>query len=155
MKLNYIFQTGSQCLKFCIYTLTHFFTGHTLEYIVLCALSVLDVNPYWFLAPTVISSLLGGFPALMTATVCYASDLSDRKSRTWHLVWFDSAFNCGILAGTLLAPIVFNTYGYSIVFSISAGCLFTSWLYTQFCVPETITNQERVRKKSQKCVHLL
>lgn len=121
-----------------------------MEYIILCVLSMMDVNPYWYLISPIVSNLFGGFPAIVMSCVCYVSDISDRDTRAWHLMWFDSAYISGTLVGILFAPILVINFGYAAVFAVATACLLFCCLYTHFYVPETIRNQERVNLFSVK-----
>ena len=111
----------------------------------LAFLSVLNVNPYWYLLAAVPSSLLGGFPAILMSITCYVTDISNNDNRTWHFAWMNCFYLAGLLVGLLVGPIVFKIYGYLYVFSISSVFILIAWLYSLFFLEETIQNNSSMK----------
>lgn len=106
----------------------------------LAFLSLLNIDPYWYLLEAVLSSLLGGIPAALMTFICYVTDITNSDNRAWQLAWLNSFYLTGTLAGLFMGPIFFNNYGYTVVFLIAAVSILISWLYCLFIVEETVKN---------------
>ena len=97
-----------------------------------------DADAHWFLLPSTISALLGGFPAILLTSFCYVADITDSQSRAWRLGFLDFVLFGGQLVGLVVSPVLFRRFGYCVVFATSAfGCLL-GLLYSYFLLMETI-----------------
>ncbi|XP_058793443.1 proton-coupled folate transporter-like isoform X2 [Phymastichus coffea] len=119
------------------------FIGHVLYYAGYAILSTFNVNPYWFLLPSVPISLLGGFSPILLTFFCYITDFTNKDNRSWHLACLDTALSSGILVGFLVGPLIFKKCGYITVFSISSGITFLALLHVLFYVKETVVTDRK------------
>ena len=108
-------------------------------------MSNFDVNPYWYLLPSISSAILGGFPPILMTFFCYIADVTDSKNRAWHLACVDTTMFTGMLAGIFAGPVLFKSYGYAVVFSLSGALHVFAVFYTFFFVKETVYTDNKVR----------
>lgn len=80
----------------------------------------------------------------MLASLCYVTDITNDSERAWHLAWVDALLNLGLLIGLFSGPLIFEEYGYTIVFSISTVLCIVATLYILLVVPEIIQKSSSV-----------
>lgn len=102
-----------------------------------------EIVPWYFLIAYIPMALLGGISTLMLASFCYITDITDNNERAWHLAWLDALISLGILVGLFSGPIIYETYGYTAVFSVATMLCIIATLYI-FYIPETIQNHASV-----------
>ena len=73
--------------------------------------------------------------------ICYITDITSTDNRAWHLAYFNSIYIAASLIGIFFAPIVFNNFGYPIVFFVAAGAILIGWIYSIIIFKETVQNK--------------
>ncbi|XP_066583704.1 probable peptidoglycan muropeptide transporter SLC46 [Prorops nasuta] len=131
------------------------YSGITISFLFLSLLCYWKFNPWFLLLTFVPAALSGGICILILATICYISDITNETDRAWQLAYLQALINFGILTGTLIGPIVFNVFGYGVVFSIGTVCCFLSLLYTILLVPESIQDKPVITVRSLFNIHLV
>lgn len=102
-----------------------------------------EVVPWYFLIAYIPMSFLGGISILMLASFCYITDITNNNERAWHLAWLDALISLGLLVGLFFGPIIYETYGYTAVFSVATVLCTIATLYILF-IPETIQSHTSV-----------
>lgn len=108
-------------------------------------MTIWDINPWFMLLASLPYTCLGGFCAVILGTICYITDISDEQERGWQLAWMDALIYVAIVTGILVGPIIYEAYGYTVVFVSSTICSILAGLYVYCLVPETIRNTDSVR----------
>ncbi|XP_046480458.1 probable peptidoglycan muropeptide transporter SLC46 isoform X2 [Neodiprion pinetum] len=123
------------------------FAGFTICYISLTFMCNWNMNPWYFLIPSLPASALGGLSAVIIASMCHIADTSAEKDRTMLLAWLQASVYTGVLFGIFTGPLIFKTSGYTAVFSTAAICCMLALLYIYFFVQETVqdTSKESIR----------
>ncbi|XP_046743013.1 proton-coupled folate transporter-like [Diprion similis] len=121
--------------------------GFTIFYISLALMCNWNMNPWYFLIPSVPASALGGVSAVIIASMCHISDTSGEKDRTMLLAWLQASVFIGVLFGIFTGPLIYKMSGYTAVFSTAAICCTMALLYIYFLVEETVrdTSKESIR----------
>lgn len=60
------------------------------------------------------------------------------------MAWMEALISVGIVTGILMGPIIFQAYGYTIVFGCAAICCIVAGLYIYLLVPETTYTRDTV-----------
>ena len=94
--------------------------------------------------PLVPSCLFWGFPPVLLTFWSYQADITNSENRAWHLACLEAAFFGGSLAGLYPGPLIFENYGYVMVFALSAAVCLLVVFYTFFVVQETIRTENGV-----------
>ncbi|XP_012270846.1 proton-coupled folate transporter-like [Orussus abietinus] len=117
------------------------YAGFTIMFIIFSFLCNWDIDPWFLLLAYVPPAFCGGFCALILATYCYISDITTDVDRAWQLAWLEASISIGLLLGIFLGPLVYDKFGYSVVFIVATACCITATLYVLFYVPEPVRNQ--------------
>ncbi|XP_076618594.1 putative peptidoglycan muropeptide transporter SLC46 isoform X1 [Colletes latitarsis] len=120
----------------------------SLMYFILSLMTIWDINPWFLLIAYVPVACLGGFCIVLLGTICYISDISNEQDRSWQLAWMDVLIFVGIITGILIGPIVFEAYGYTVVFGCTSLCCTLAGLYIWLLVPDTIHNRNLITLSS-------
>ncbi|XP_057320085.1 proton-coupled folate transporter-like [Microplitis mediator] len=110
-------------------------------YTLLSILSHLDISPWMFLLASVPAALLGGISVLLLGVFCYVSDISEPEKRAWYLGCLEACLSAGLVIGIYIGPLIFQKYGYALLFIIATLISVLSLLHVLFFVPETIKNE--------------
>lgn len=102
-----------------------------------------EIAPWYFLIAYIPMGLLGGISTLMLASFCYIIDITDNNERAWHLAWLDALISLGVLLGLFSGPTIYETYGYTAVFSVATVLCTIATLYI-FFIPETVQSHTSV-----------
>lgn len=113
------------------------YIGITLSYLLLSLMVNWEIEPWYFLIAYIPMGLLGGISTLMLASFCYIIDITNNNERAWHLAWLDALISLGVLLGLFSGPTIYETYGYTAVFSVATVLCTIATLYI-FFIPETI-----------------
>lgn len=111
-----------------------------------------DIAPWYLLLAFIPTALSGGLCILILASLCYITDITDESERSWHLAWLDTLISFGVLIGLFSGPALFDTYGYTAVFSTATVLCIAAILYLLLCVPETIQSQNTVSVSKYKFI---
>lgn len=125
------------------------FFGHFLTLATFTVLSCLFdghviANPWLYVIPYVPLILSGGFPTMLVATICYATDLSDENSRSTRLVIMEIITFLGMLIGTASCSFVLKLACPTTVFIISTVCIGFAAIYSSIFVEESLTTSENI-----------
>lgn len=116
----------------------------SLTYFLLSIMADWDITPWYILIAYIPTGLLGGLCALMLASLCYITDITDDNERAWHLALLEALIALGLLIGLLSGPALFQAYGYTMVFAATTTLCLMATLYISFYVPETIESHTSV-----------
>lgn len=97
-----------------------------------------------FLLASVPSALLGGISVLLLGVFCYVSDISEPEKRAWYLGCLEACLSAGLVIGIYIGPLIFQKYGYTLLFIIATLLSVISLLHILLFVPETIRNESNV-----------
>ncbi|XP_058793449.1 proton-coupled folate transporter-like isoform X2 [Phymastichus coffea] len=114
------------------------FVGSIIYYTLYAVLSYTNLDIYWFLLPSLISSVMGGFPTILMISFCYIADITDSNNRAARLGVLDFVIFGGQLVGYLVNPILYKSFGYCVVFATSAFVCLLGLVYEYFFLMETI-----------------
>ncbi|KAM0729267.1 putative peptidoglycan muropeptide transporter SLC46 [Formica fusca] len=114
------------------------YIGISLTYLLLSMIANWEIVPWYFLIAYIPMALLGGISVLMLASFCYITDITDNNERAWHLAWLDALISLGVLIGLFSGPAVYETYGYTAVFSVATVLCIVATLYILLFIPETV-----------------
>ncbi|KAK9297172.1 hypothetical protein QLX08_009040 [Tetragonisca angustula] len=131
------------------------YIGISLTYIILSLITIWDIDPWFLLIAYIPYACCGGFCIILLSTICYLTDISNEQERGWQLAWMEALISVGILAGILAGPIIFQAYGYTVVFIIATVCCIVAGLYIYVFVPETTYSTDSVTIKSLFDIHLV
>ncbi|XP_017756151.1 PREDICTED: proton-coupled folate transporter-like [Eufriesea mexicana] len=131
------------------------YIGVSLTYFILSFMTVWEINPWYLLIAYIPYACCGGFCIILLGTICYISDISDDQERGWQLAWMEVLISVGILIGILAGPVIFQSYGYTIVFAIATICCILAGLLICFLVPATTYNTNSMTVKSLFDIHLV
>lgn len=131
------------------------YIGISLTYIILSLMTIWDIDPWFLLIAYIPYACCGGFCIILLGTICYLTDMSNEQERGWQLAWMEALISVGILTGILTGPIIFQAYGYTVVFIIATVCCIVAGLYVCIFVPETIYSTDSVTIKSLFDIHLV
>ncbi|XP_078050574.1 putative peptidoglycan muropeptide transporter SLC46 isoform X2 [Augochlora pura] len=116
------------------------YVGVSLTNLIYSMITICDISPWFLLIACIPYTCCGGFCIILLGTICYITDISNDKDRAAHLAWLEALIFLGIIAGMLVGPIVFRTYGYTAVFGMATVSCILPGLYICLFVPETISN---------------
>ncbi|XP_076278681.1 putative peptidoglycan muropeptide transporter SLC46 [Lasioglossum baleicum] len=116
------------------------YVGITLTHLMFSFMTIWDISPWFLLIAYIPYTCLGGFCIILLGTICYISDISNKKDRAWQLAWMETSIFIGLILGLLVGPIVFRAYGYTSVFWSATVCCIIAGLHICFLTPETISN---------------
>uniref|UniRef100_A0A1I8Q736 Major facilitator superfamily (MFS) profile domain-containing protein n=1 Tax=Stomoxys calcitrans TaxID=35570 RepID=A0A1I8Q736_STOCA len=119
------------------------FTGYFLFYTFTCLISHLsenyDVNPWFYLLPTIPLSLLGDGVTYSVATFCYISDISTPSERPYRMTLYEAVIYTGLMVGSFSSGYIYNAYESStLIFFISSISILWATLIVIFLVPESL-----------------
>ncbi|EFN80076.1 uncharacterized protein LOC105187223 isoform X2 [Harpegnathos saltator] len=113
-------------------------TSISVTYLLLTVMTNWYIAPWYLLLAYIPTALMGGLCILILATLCYITDITNDSERSWHLAWLDALISLGLLIGLFSGPVIFETYGYTGVFSIATILCVVATLYIILCVAETV-----------------
>ncbi|KOC63079.1 Proton-coupled folate transporter [Habropoda laboriosa] len=131
------------------------YIGTSLTYLIVSFISIFDISPWFLLIAYIPYACLGGFCIILLGTICYITDISDEQERGWQLAYMQVLISVGILTGILAGPVIFQAYGYTIVFAITTVCCILASLHIYFLVPDTTYNTDSMTLKNLFNVHLV
>ncbi|KAL6261051.1 hypothetical protein P5V15_008577 [Pogonomyrmex californicus] len=108
----------------------------SLTFCMLTLMSNWQIGPWYFLIAYIPFACTGGMTALLLASTCYITDITNENERAWYLAWFDAFCNAGMLIGLISAPAILKASNYVIVFC-TAGALCTLMTVCIIFIPET------------------
>lgn len=118
--------------------------GFTIMYGILSLMCNWNISPWYLLIASIPPSLMGGFCAIMLATVCHVSDTTTEKDRTMLLAWLQATILGGVVIGTFTGPLIYKTWGFTTVFTTATICCIVALIYSYYCIPETVPNASKV-----------
>lgn len=125
--------------------------GVGMTYIMWALLSMIpNLRPEFFLLASIPLSLCGGSVAIFMTLFCYISDVTTVQQRAFRMSVLNTACIAGIVVGMAGAPVLYKTagqYSYTMVFTISSFLFFSTYLYTHFCIAESVTVDESGEKR--------
>lgn len=135
----YAIKNSIVCIQCVIYVI-----GISLTYIILSLITIWDIDPWFLLIAYIPYACCGGFCIILLGTICYLTDISNEQERGWQLAWMEALISVGILTGILAGPIIFQAYGYTVVFVIATVCCIVAGLCICIFVPETTYSTDSV-----------
>ncbi|XP_005179008.1 multidrug resistance protein 2 [Musca domestica] len=119
------------------------FTGYFLFYALTCLISHLsdlyEVDPWFYILPSIPLSLLGDGVTYSVATYCYISDVSSPKERPYRMNLYEAVIYIGLMMGSFTSGYIYNAYESStLIFFISSMCILAATLVVIFIIPESL-----------------
>ncbi|KAH8373070.1 hypothetical protein KR009_011227 [Drosophila setifemur] len=115
------------------------FSASALMMAAICQLSSYYViNPWWYIMAVVPHSLLGGNCVFSVAAFCFISDITDRKSRPYRMIFMESLFFIGLTSGSLLSSFLYAIAGAAATIGTSGIINTVATLFIIFFVPESL-----------------
>lgn len=96
------------------------------------------VNPWLYLLPYIPVVVVGGFPTMLLAVLCYTTDLSTEKNRSSRLALVEMRIYLGVLLGTTSSSYLLEWSNPTAVFLIATMCVVVASVYTITLVDESI-----------------
>ncbi|KAB0804706.1 hypothetical protein PPYR_01676 [Photinus pyralis] len=122
-------------------------TGLLLSYLIMAIVSSLSyISPWYFLLHEIPLCLCGSNISLMTACLSYISDTVPEGSRGLRLGLMEGAVNIGMFIGTSSCSYIFNSFGYQTVYLICVTCQLCSWIFSWFCIEESVEILDNEKK---------
>ncbi|XP_054001564.1 proton-coupled folate transporter-like isoform X2 [Hylaeus anthracinus] len=131
------------------------YIGPSLTYFILSFMTFWDISPWFLLIAYIPTACFGGFCIILLGTICYISDITNEQDRAWQLAWMEVLIFVGVIAGILVGPVVFQAYGYTIVFGCASLCCILAGLYIYLLVPDSICSRNLITLNSIFDVHLV
>ncbi|KAG5896425.1 hypothetical protein JTB14_022504 [Gonioctena quinquepunctata] len=117
--------------------------GMTLNMLLMSLFSAIpNISPWYFFISAIPSMLTGGFPTYMTVCLSYISDVSMEETRGMRMGLLEAAVAIGLFIGHLTSSYLFYATNYMSVFLIAALFSAVGFVYSYFCIPESIQNIE-------------
>ncbi|XP_073847557.1 probable peptidoglycan muropeptide transporter SLC46 [Musca autumnalis] len=119
------------------------FTGYFLFYALTCVISHLsdsyELDPWYYILPSLPLSLLGDGVTYSVATFCYISDVSTANERPYRMNLYEAVIYIGLMLGSFISGYIYNAYESStLIFFISAMCILSATLVVIFIIPESL-----------------
>ncbi|XP_074036640.1 probable peptidoglycan muropeptide transporter SLC46 isoform X2 [Leptinotarsa decemlineata] len=100
------------------------------------------VSPWYFLIAAIPSVLTGGLPAFLTVALSHLTETSAQETRGMRMTIFEVFMAFGNVTGNLAGSALFYVTNYETVFVTAAVCNAIGFIYTVYCIPESIENVE-------------
>lgn len=125
------------------------FFGHFLSLLTLAAITYFYdkhaiINPWLYVMPYVPLILTGGWPTMIVATLCYATDLSDENTRSTRLAIMEIITFLGILLGIASCSFVLKLTCANTVFIISTVCAGVAATFSLIFIKESLEMPENM-----------
>ncbi|ALC41566.1 CG30344 [Drosophila busckii] len=122
------------------------FTGYVTSALILIVIAAItmhqNINPWWFLLPSVPSVLSGGTCALITGIYCYISDVAKERKRAMRMVLNEASLCTGMMIGNVASGYIYAATNSVTIFGVACGLMFLAWLYVFFFVPESLPPED-------------
>lgn len=109
------------------------------------------LSPWYYAMCYIFASVMGGWPSLLTATLCYITDTTEESKRAYRLTLIEMIIFIGVLFGSLSCSIILSIADATTVFIISASCaMLASFIVIAFVeesvdVPRNVTTCEKIK----------
>ncbi|KAK5647473.1 hypothetical protein RI129_002365 [Pyrocoelia pectoralis] len=124
-------------------------TGLLMSYVVMTVVSSLPyISPWYFLLHEIPFCIFGSKISLLAACISYVADTVPEENRGIRLGFLEATSNIGMLIGTTSCSYIFTAFGYNTIYVICATCQFLAWMFTWFCIEESLNVDESERKWS-------
>ena len=119
------------------------FFGHTIALGLFWLLAIASeqlpmVNPWLYLIPYIPIIAVGGWPTMIVAVLCYATDLTTEKNRSSRLAFIEMLLFVGVLFGVTSSSYLLKWTDPITVCMISTVCASIASVYTVFYVDESV-----------------
>lgn len=96
------------------------------------------MNPWMYVLPYIPNIVVGGWPTMIVAILCYVTDLTDESNRSSRLAIIEMIIFIGVLLGTASSSYILNFTSPTGVFLISTTCVSIATIYTVVFVDESV-----------------
>ncbi|XP_016967792.1 proton-coupled folate transporter [Drosophila biarmipes] len=130
------------------------FLGYGLQYLISAAISYRAmqthglVSPWWYVLSIVPLSCLGSSVTYSVAAVCFISDVSEGRVRSYRLIAYELAIYVGLFLGSFGSGYAYEDTNSYIVFSISALAIFAALFLMTALLPESLPLRNRTQPTS-------
>lgn len=117
------------------------FCGHALSQLIFALISIdykVPISPWLFVVGHIPMITTGGFSTAIVSALCFATDLSSDKNRSYRLTVIEAITFLGSVLGTSSSSYVLKFVGPSMGFLLAATCTSAATLYTIFFVEESL-----------------
>ncbi|KAJ3648217.1 hypothetical protein Zmor_020037 [Zophobas morio] len=117
--------------------------GYFLYFVLTTIFSLVETaSPWYSVICTLPVGLSGGIPSLFAAILCHVTDSTSQENRGMKMGVIECTIFLGIVLGTVSSSYIFTFTSYEFVFSLGAICCLVGLIFTIYCIPESIANQE-------------
>lgn len=110
------------------------------------------INPSWpvevLYTATLAVDITGTWAVFNMAVYSYLSDITPIESRTKRMAWMDAIWYSGGPIGTWMGGLLYQSFGYVCVFSVSAALWLICLFYVVFIVQESLDPVESELKEN-------
>ncbi|KAH8367181.1 hypothetical protein KR084_006957 [Drosophila pseudotakahashii] len=127
------------------------FLGYGLQYLISAGIAYCArqthglVSPWWYVLSIVPLSCLGSSVTYSVAAVCFISDVSEGRVRSYRMIAYELAIYVGLLLGSFGSGYVYEKTDSYIVFSISAVSILTALFLMTALLPESLPIRNRIQ----------
>ncbi|XP_063830583.1 probable peptidoglycan muropeptide transporter SLC46 [Ostrinia nubilalis] len=114
----------------------------TLGSMALVAYSMVSLGPWWLVACSVFFSLTGGISVVITGAMCFVSDVTDNRNRTFRLVMVQMSLVLGIAGGSMVSPFLLRAVGSVYSLLIVAAIYACAYAFSAVAIQESLSNIE-------------
>ncbi|XP_023024963.2 probable peptidoglycan muropeptide transporter SLC46 isoform X1 [Leptinotarsa decemlineata] len=100
------------------------------------------VSPWYFSISGIPSVITGGLPAFLTVALSHLTETSTQETRGMRMAIFEVFMAFGTVTGNLAGSALFYVTNYETVFVTAAVCHAIGFIYTFYCIPESVENVE-------------
>ncbi|CAL4200472.1 unnamed protein product, partial [Meganyctiphanes norvegica] len=129
-------------------------------YILYCVVYFLTVLfPTWsswmLLLAAFLKSIGGGAWMMLMASYAYMADISTEENRTTRMTVMMFSKGFGMSAGTALGPILYDSYGYALVYLVAILLFTICIIWSYFVVPHKPNTSEDYTKRKSTCERIM
>ncbi|KAI5642983.1 major facilitator superfamily domain-containing protein [Phthorimaea operculella] len=95
------------------------------------------LGPWWILVTGIPNAFLG-YMVLFTGAMCFVADISTPQDRSLRLTIVQIVLSIGQIIGQVASSFLVQLVGNVYLLSLSAGCTVVAFVYTHFCIKESL-----------------
>jgi MFS transporter, PCFT/HCP family, solute carrier family 46 (folate transporter), member 1 len=102
--------------------------------------NVQQLSPWAYTFAYIPQILSGGWPSLLTSTLCYITDTTDESNRAFRLTIVEAIIFCGVLLGNMACNLILPYTDTVTVFVISGSSALLATVIMMMCVEESVNS---------------